>query len=69
MADKDDWLKGLIARRDRLRGVLGKRVGGEPESESEHFYICEACGQAVDKRDLHAVLHHEAEGHEPLPLN
>ena len=36
--------------------------------EAEHFYICEACGQAVDMRRLGDVLHHEAEGHERLPV-
>lgn len=35
--------------------------------EDEHFYRCEACGQAVDMRRLGDVLHHEDEGHEPLP--
>jgi hypothetical protein len=52
-----------------LKGVRGKQIGGEPADESEHFYVCKACGQAVDKRDLFAVLHHEAEGHKPLPMN
>lgn len=43
------------------------RVGGDPANEVEHFYICLACGQAVDKRDLGEVFHHEMPGHEPLP--
>ena len=32
-----------------------------------HFHVCAACGQAVDRRDLGAVLHHEDAGHEPMP--
>jgi hypothetical protein len=59
----------LVAIRDRLRGIRGRRIGSDPLEESEHFYICKACGQAVDMRDLYAVFHHEAEGHEPLPTN
>lgn len=47
--------------------IIGRRVGPEPESEAEHFYVCDACGQAVDCRDLGAVFHHEDEGHQPLP--
>ena len=38
-----------------------------PEDESVHFYNCEACGQAVDKRKLGDVIHHEEAGHEPIP--
>jgi hypothetical protein len=69
MTDKDAWWKALVARRERLKGVLGRRIGGGPADESDHFYVCEKCGQAVDMRDLHAVIHHESEGHEPLPTN
>ena len=38
------------------------------EDEAEHFYICDACGQAVDMRKLGDVLHHEEPGHDPLPV-
>ena len=48
--------------------VTGKRVSGDPLKETEHFYTCKACGQAVDMRDLGQVLHHEMPGHEPLPV-
>jgi hypothetical protein len=41
----------------------------EPENEADHFYICKACGQAVDKRRLGDVFHHEEAGHEPIPTN
>jgi hypothetical protein len=69
MTDKDAWWKALVARRERLKGVFGKRIGGEPDDESEHFYVCAECGQTVDMRDLHAVIHHESEGHEAMPTN
>lgn len=47
-------------------GIIGHRVGGEPADEAEHFHVCRACGQAVDRRDLGQVFHHEVDGHEPL---
>jgi hypothetical protein len=42
---------------------------GESTDESEHFYVCPACGQTIDMLDFGAVLHHVAKGHEPLPSN
>lgn len=42
----------------------GTRVGGDPEDEAEHFYVCKVCGQAVDMRDLGEVFRHEEPGHE-----
>lgn len=39
------------------------------EDEAQHFYVCEECGQAVDKRRLGDVLHHEEPGHAPLALH
>ena len=68
MSNEADW-KALVARRDNLKGIRGKPIGGEPADEAEHFYACPVCGQAVDKRDLFAVLHHEQEEHEPLPVS
>jgi len=50
-------------------GIIGIREGGEPENESDHFYICAECGQAVDKRDLGQVFHHEGKGHEQHDIN
>lgn len=50
---------------DRMN-ILGQRVGGEPATEVEHFYTCEACGQVVDMRNLGEVFHHEEPGHKPL---
>jgi hypothetical protein len=61
--------RNLIARRESLRHIRGQPVDGEPEDEREHFYICRHCGQAVDKRWLYAVLHHEQPEHQRLPEN
>jgi len=51
------------------KGIIGHRVGGDPENENDNFYICAACGQAVDCRDLGQVFHHEELGHEPIDPN
>lgn len=48
------------------KGITGRIVGPEPENEMEHFYICSACGQAVDMRDLGQVFHHEEKEHESV---
>jgi bifunctional non-homologous end joining protein LigD len=53
--------------RPQLRRFIGERIGGEPDlGEIGHFYLCRACQQPVDKRDLAAVFHHEEPGHAPL---
>lgn len=39
------------------------------EDEADNFYACPSCGQLVDMRRLGDVLHHEEEGHKPLPVN
>jgi hypothetical protein len=54
-----------------LRSAKGKwpEVEPEPSDESAHFYVCKACGQAVDKRRLGDVFHHEEPGHAPIPAN
>jgi hypothetical protein len=54
------------ARKIQPGRIIGYRVGGEPASESEHFYTCKKCGQEVDKRDLGQVFHHEVPNHQPL---
>jgi hypothetical protein len=43
--------------------IIGKRVGGEPMSEAEHYMKCNACGGYFDMRDLGNVFEHEG----PLP--
>jgi hypothetical protein len=48
------------------KGIIGIREGPQPADESEHFYVCAACGRAVDMRDLGQVLHHEQPKHEPI---
>jgi hypothetical protein len=35
-------------------------------NEADHFIVCDACGQAIDCRNLGDVFHHEVEGHQPL---
>ena len=55
-------------------GIIGVPIDqdtGKPIEleEHEHFYVCAACGQAVDKRDLGQVFHHEDAGHEPLQFD
>jgi hypothetical protein len=49
-----------------LNAIQCTREGGEPADEAEHFYVCKACGQAVDMRRLGDVFHHEDDGHEPI---
>lgn len=48
-------------------GYVGQRADQRTVEEARHFYLCPACGQPVDKRDLAAVFHHEEKGHSPLP--
>lgn len=54
-------------------GIIGTACddNGQPidNPEEEHFHKCDACGQAVDRRDLGQVFHHKVEGHEPLDLH
>lgn len=55
--------------REELNAIGSKRTAGEPADEAQHFYVCNACGQAVDKRRLGDVFHHEKPGHEPIPAD
>lgn len=52
--------------RDELNRLPCIILGPQPTDEAEHFYVCEACGQAVDMRRLGDVLHHEDDGHGPI---
>lgn len=62
------------AREHGTQRILGVRIDPitkepiEVENEADNFYNCEACGQAVDMRDLGEVFHHEEAGHKPLPV-
>ena len=47
-------------------GIMGTRIDKIITDEAEHFYVCSDCGQAVDKRDLGEVFHHEEPDHERL---
>jgi DNA ligase D-like protein (predicted ligase) len=42
------------------------RIAAPDIEEAEHFILCEACQQLVDRRKLGDVLHHDEPGHEPL---
>lgn len=55
---------GSNGTRDAKGVVAGSMKGA---TCCEHFYVCEACGQAVDMRKLGDVFHHEEPEHEPLP--
>jgi hypothetical protein len=63
MAPEDD--RGT---REELNALASEPIGGEPADESQHFYVCTQCGQAVDMRKLGDVFHHEEPDHEPLPV-
>ena len=52
----------------RMTDAIGAREGPEPADEIVHFYICKACNQPVDMRDLGQVFHHEERGHAPLAV-
>ena len=60
-------MRETIIEREELNAKRSERLAGEPEDELIHFYVCKACGQAVDKRNLGDVFYHEEPGHEPLP--
>lgn len=42
---------------------IGRKIGGGPENEADHFIQCRACGGWIDCRDLGQVFDHEG----PLP--
>ena len=49
-----------------LPGWIGDLDEDLPETGAEHFYLCSACGQAVDSRQTGLVRHHKQPGHRPL---
>jgi hypothetical protein len=54
--------------REELNALDSGRLG-VPVEELEHFYVCKACSQAVDKRRLGDVFHHEEADREPIPAS
>jgi hypothetical protein len=40
--------------------------GNEPAEDSEHFFVCSCCGQAVNRREAAQILHHMQTDHRPL---
>jgi hypothetical protein len=59
----------LGIRPPRPGTIKGQRADNLPVGEEQHFYVCKACDQAVDMRDLGQVFHHEVPGHKKLPEN
>lgn len=51
------------------KGIIGHRVGGDSQNESDGYYVCKECGQSVFMGDLGAVFHHEEDGCEPIDLD
>lgn len=57
----------VLKRGDLGYGKLVSR--DEPVDEAPHFHTCSHCQQAVDRRDLAQVLHHEQVEHQPMQLD
>lgn len=53
-------------RRTIVRMSKRARRRAPPKDESGYFYICDECGQAVDKRSAVQIFHHEEHSHLPL---
>ncbi|MBZ9807717.1 hypothetical protein [Mesorhizobium sp. ESP-6-2] len=58
-----------MKRTDLGKPIKGKLVGPPVKDESDHFYVCQVCGQSVDARDLRQVFWHEEPEHEPLEMD
>ena len=54
--------------RQQLNALFGTQTGRRFADQSEHFYLCRVCHQAVDSRKLGDVIWHEEEGHGRIPL-
>ena len=48
------------------RTFVGECADAPDDDELQRFFLCGACRQPVDMRDLGAVFHHEIDGHQPL---
>ena len=64
MVTKSDWQQLLEVADLVAPGLLH---GVEPLAESRHFYTCNYCDQAVDRRVPVDVRHHARPGHSPRP--
>jgi hypothetical protein len=53
-------------RKTIVRMSKNARRRALPKDERDYFYICEECGQAVDKRSTAQIFHHEELAHLPL---
>ena len=53
-------------RKTIVRMSKNARKRPPPKDESGYFYICDECGQAVDKRSAVQIFHHEELVHRPL---
>ena len=53
-------------RKTIVRMSKRARKRAPPKDESGYFYICDECGQAVDKRSAVQIFHHEELAHRPL---
>ena len=49
--------------------VQSRKPVDAAKRELKHFEICPMCDQAVDRRDIYAVMHHLPVGHRPLPVH
>lgn len=50
--------------------ALSRRTAAKMlRDELAHFECCPMCGQAIDRRDIYAVMHHLPVGHQPTPLH
>lgn len=56
---------------DPVHTTTTQRRGRKASSDNElrHFEVCPMCSQAVDRRDIYAVMHHLPVGHAPLPVH
>jgi hypothetical protein len=50
--------------------ILSRRAAAKMlRDELAHFERCPMCDQAVDRRDIRAVMHHLPVGHRPTPVH
>ena len=57
----DDGLPADL--RARVEAGVAER---NAQRASERFFACPICGQAVDRENFRAVLHHDEKPHQPL---